>query len=1047
MDDEDPYTAIGAVVCCPGADDAIAPVRPMVGVLGPLTLTRGQVALPLRTAGQRGLLSLLALSAGRPVERDEIIWALWGERPPKTCVTQVHAAVAQLREVLQPPARSEGGRSARSPDSPLQLIPGGYLLSLAHADTDLTRFDALLDSARHLRTHGTLPEEAEALAQAVAHWRGPVLSGSNPRLVEHPLALTANRARLAATLAYASVALDLGWYEQVVGPLWALVRDEPYHEGLHSALMRTLAGLGERAAALRLYVTLRERLVEELGVEPGDEMRAAHLAILRGDGTSPTESVTVTDPRVRPDVVPCLLPPDIADFTGRTQEVEWLRSVLTGGIGAVAVAAVAGMGGIGKSALAMHVAHQLSGSFPDGQLHANMRGVAAKPADPTDVLGRFLRALGVDSRDVPEPVDERVELYRTLLAGRRVLVVLDDAGTEAHVRPLLPGSASCAVLVTSRVRLSGVESARWIDLDVFAADEAIDLLASVADERVTADAVGATEVVRLCGGLPLALRIAGARLAARPQWRLADLSRMLADERRRLDVLVTGDLEVRASLALSYTGLPEARRRLLRRLSLIDVPDFASWLADAVVDASAGDAADLEQLVDAQLLSVAGMDAAGQHRYRFHDLVRLYARERAVLEDTAEARTAAVVRGLGGWLARAEILAEQIPGPSYAAIHGDADRPALEPGQLDGLDAATWFDAEHAALTAATRQACAAGLIDLAFDLAGCMEKHFDLRGMYREWRNLNEHVMQACTAAGNLRGEAVMLRGLIDVFIWNTTESDGQAIAKLHADRARLLAIFTELGDQRGMADAEVILAWGLIAEGRNDDARRTARRSLRLATTTGHLGGQARAHVALAISFSELRPVAAIAHLRSALDLTRCLNNPRYEAGVLQLLAVAYQTTGEMQRSREVLAQALDIVRRYHDHYSEAQNMLVLSRLYLKLGDPAAADAAEAALTIARTYHITHQTADAFSILGEIAIADGRHTDAVAPLAESVRLWRTRGWPNFLADALTNLGHAHRPHDPHSAHTAWTEALDLYRTTGNERKSRTLAALLADW
>ncbi len=1006
--------------------------RPRVGVLGPLTVTVSARTLTLGTAAQRSLLALLALRYGEAVSRDETIWVLWGDTPPKTCVAQVHTAVAQLRQVLHP------GRARRDGGGAVRLEPGGYRLLHEQVQIDLADFEGYTERAQGLRTRGDENGELVALERALAQWRGPILVDASPRLTEHPRTLAAHRHRLAVALQYAEVALALGRYEPAAAQLWHLVRDEPYHEGLHAHLMRALAGLGERAAALRLFAAVRERLVEELGVEPGPELRSAHLELLRdeaGARISPT-----------PTVVPVLLPLDIADFTGRTEAVARLRELLTAGGAALPVAAVAGMGGVGKTALAVHVAHLLAGSFPDGRLYVNLRGVEAKPADPAEVLARFLRALGVDSRAIPDTLDERVELYRTRLTDRRVLVVLDNAGSEEQIRPLLPGAASCAVLITSRGRLSGVEGARWLDLDVFSETEAIELLATIADDRVHDQFSAAAEVVRLCGGLPLALRIAGARLTARPMWRLADLSGMLADERRRLDRLATGDLEVRASLALSYTGLAEPGRRLLRLLSLLDVPDFPGWLAGAVLDCPQEEASRyLDQLVDGHLLSVGGSDAAGQHRYRFHDLVRLYARERAEQEDAEPERAGALARGLGGWLVYAEQLAEGVPGPCYAAIHGTAVRPALDPVPAD-LDSLVWFDAERHALVAAIRQACAADLVELAFDLAGCMEKYFDLRGAYGDWRTVNELVLRTCQAAGHRLGEAVMLRGLTDVVTWNTNHSSGEAMARLVTDATRLLELFTAAGDERGKADAEVILSWGQCAQGQTVEAGAGALRGLLLAEATGHLGGQARAHVALAVVASEqLKAELTLTHLRTALDLARELGNPRYEASVLQFLGIVYREVGDLDRSRDLLAEALVLARRYHDHYSEALTMLGLARLYLALGDPAASGAAQTALALGIEYHMTHHAADALEVLGEIEIADGRYPQAVRRLTESVRLWRTRGWPSFLAGALASLGAANRPIDPAAALAAWQEAAGIYRRLGRAAKAAQLDEQIA--
>jgi tetratricopeptide (TPR) repeat protein len=433
------------------------------------------------------------------------------------------------------------------------------------------------------------------------------------------------------------------------------------------------------------------------------------------------------------------------------------------------------------------------------------------------------------------------------------------------------------------------------------------------------------------------------------------------------------------------------------------------------------------------------IDAAGQRRYRSHDLVRLYARERADLEDSAAERAAALDRGFGAWLAVAERMAERVPGPCYAVIHGRAPRPPVDVNP--NLDALTWFDAERAALVSVIYQACRLGMSELAFDLAGCLEKYFDVRGMYADWRHTNEHVMSVCLAAGNVRGQAVMLRGLIDVLTWNTGALVTDAMAQLHADAVRLLEMFTEVGDERGMSDALAVAAWGLTARGAYDDAVQAATRALLLAGSSGHVGGQARARVALALAQGlNGRVDEAVAHLNAALPLSRQLSTRRYEATVLQFLGMAYREIGDLDASERVLRESLAISRRYHDEYTRALSLLVQARVYLDRGDARAAAAAHASLALGREYNMGHHVADALTILGDIALAAGRHAAAVEYLEEAVRLWRTRGWQSFLAAALNSLGRAYLPTDPDAAHAAWAEAATLSTGIGSERPGDTV-------
>ncbi|REF99451.1 tetratricopeptide repeat protein [Asanoa ferruginea] len=542
-------------------------------------------------------------------------------------------------------------------------------------------------------------------------------------------------------------------------------------------------------------------------------------------------------------------------------------------------------------------------------------------------------------------------------------------------------------------------------------------------------------IVRLCGRLPLAVRIAGARLAARPQWSLDHLVRVLTDERQRLNGLVTGDLGVRASIASSYRALGGEVARLFRLLGTLDVPDFAGWVAAAVLDSSLDDGvAALEALVDAHLLAVTPATAPGQYRYRFHDLVRLYARERAEAEELPEERITSVSRALGAWLGMAEVMSDQTPGPCYAPIRGAAARLRVDPADVSDVDPVAWFDAECAALMRAVSQACALGLDELAYELAGCLERYFDLRGMYAEWSETNSRVLRLCEDTGNLRGQATMLRGLIEVRTWNNPEQDADAMAALLADATRLRDTFAAVGEERGVADALVLCSWAHTAKGGYDQARAAGTESLRLATSTGHLGGQARALVALALAAAETGQIAeAVGKLDQALVASRELGNPRHEATVLQFLGIAHCQIGNTDVSQRLLDAALAISRGCGDRYAEVLTMLALARLDLRRGDPSARAAAEAALAWGRHYNMRHHVADALSILGEISVAEGRPASAVPYLVESVAMWRKRGWLSFLASALVSLGLAFASSDQQAARAALTEAREIYTQLGD--------------
>jgi tetratricopeptide (TPR) repeat protein len=367
--------------------------------------------------------------------------------------------------------------------------------------------------------------------------------------------------------------------------------------------------------------------------------------------------------------------------------------------------------------------------------------------------------------------------------------------------------------------------------------------------------------------------------------------------------------------------------------------------------------------------------------------------------------------------------------------------------EVSDVDAVAWFDAERAALMRAVSQACALGLDELAYDLAGCLERYFDLRGMYAEWSEINSQVLELCEATGNRRGQATMLRGLIEVKTWNNPEQDADAMAVLLADATRLLDMFAAVGEDRGVADALVLCSWAHTAKGAYGQAMAAGDRSLRLATATGHLGGQARALVALALAHAETGGLDdAVARLDKALIASRDLGNPRHEAAVLQFLGIAHCQIGNLDVSQRLLHAALSISRGCGDRYAEVLTMLALARLDLLRGDPSARAAVETALAWGRHYNMHHHVADALSILGEINVAEGRPAAAVPYLLESVAMWRRRGWLSFLASALVSLGLAFASSDQEAARTALTEAREIYTRLGNHPSAFVVTQHVAD-
>lgn len=644
--------------------------------------------------------------------------------------------------------------------------------------------------------------------------------------------------------------------------------------------------------------------------------------------------------------VPAQLPADVLDFTGRAAVAqELVRSLMDAPTGATAVVvtAIAGRAGVGKTALAVHVAQQARPAFPDGQLYVNLRGAEAQALDASAVLARFLQALGVPPGVVPPEQEERAGTFRSLLADRRVLVVLDNAGSEAQVRPLLPAGSGCAVLVTSRRRLAGLEGARRVDLDVLDEDEALTLLARVAGaDRVDGDPASAAAIVGYCGRLPLAVRIAGAKLAVHPDWSGAELAHRLADERRRLHELKAGDLEVRTSAALSYQTLRSDARRAYRLLGLLDTPDFAPWVTAALLDITLEPAQDLvDELVDAQLLDETTRDGTGTYRYRFHDLLRVHARDCAAQEELAADADAAMGRALSGWLSLTEAAEGRLPDTSND-IPARAARPWSAPPALARRladHALPWFEAEQQALVHAVEQACALHLTPLAWELAARFMAYCEVRSQWGPWRRSHEVALQACRRSGDRSGEATMLLGL--------GRSSAYTLRAGVEDYERALALFRQAGDDVGQARANVDLSGEYSMLMRYEDALATADRALDIIRHQALPGTEADAVLARGKALFGLgRLTESIATTQEALDRFAAASARRAEAQARFQLARARHAAGDLETAARLLHELLDLTRELGDQYGEAWVLVEYAQVRAGQGST---EVAEQALTVA--------------------------------------------------------------------------------------------------
>ncbi|GGS50296.1 AfsR/SARP family transcriptional regulator [Streptomyces badius] len=715
-------------------------------------------------------------------------------------------------------------------------------------------------------------------------------------------------------------------------------------------------------------------------------------------GHVPGSPALVAEEQARPDVARArMLPPALGDFSGQQRELAEIEAVLRTRRAAdepAATVTISGPGGVGKTALAVQAAHRLRSAYPDGQLFAALAGTRTQPASTTAVLGRFLRALGVPATAVPDDPEERVDLYRSLLAERRLLVVLDDACGEGQLAPLLPASGTCGVIATGRVRLGGLGGAHRVELrEMSEADSAALLRGSTGGRLASAPRAELSELVRLCARLPLALRIAGSLLVSRPHWRPGDLVSRLADEQHRLDALRYRDLEVRASFGLSYEGLRPGARRLFRLLGLLEAPDFPLWAAAAAVDTELREAQELlDELVDVHLLDVRLPDASGtpnrQARYAFHDLVRAYARERAEAEETAAARDGSVVRVLGALLALTDIADRDHMGQNMFQQDADRWEPArVEAGLPPSVPPMELLDAERASLVAGVRQAAELGRDELCWELAVGGHALFETERYFDDWQECYDTAMGLARAAGNLRGRARLLISMAGLLYTRRRYRPAEEA------NTEAMGLFERIGDRRGYLEALSNAPFFLVPNGRLTEAITAGREAFERLDA----GGQAAAALH---AYSQV----GLAHLQAG--------RPDHAAAVLTEIVAGARKQG----IRALIAR---------DTYWLGQAQLALGRH--QEAEESFAELAECARGIGASGPF--YTAHAW---GCLHLARGEYAEARSRLLEGVEVARALHDPMFETRVLVDLldvrlhvlPDAHDGHDAHDLAAAITQA-----------------------
>ncbi|SEG86545.1 Predicted ATPase [Thermomonospora echinospora] len=730
------------------------------------------------------------------------------------------------------------------------------------------------------------------------------------------------------------------------------------------------------------------------------------------------------------------LPPDIADFTGREEAMRRLESWLTGPAGTIVLSAISGMGGVGKTALAVRLAHRLKGAFPDGQLYVNLRGVEAERLDPSDVLAGFLRAFGVQGSAIPEGLDERATFYRGLLEGRRVLVVLDNAASEAQVRPLLPAASGCAALITSRARLPALEGARGYNLDVLTSEAATELFTKIVGaERARAEPDAVERLVGLCGRLPLAIRIIAARLAARPHWRLARMLARLEDQHRRLEELKVGDLSVRASFALSYAALAEEEQSAFRLLGLVQAPDFPAWVLAAVLGSDLAEAEDvIERLAEVQLLETTGEDSTGQLRFRFHDLLRSFARER--LRDDAPPDDV-LERMLGAYLALSKrALYLMSPNSKRDALAPRARMwlpDDLDPDSVIGPRPMDWFVAEEVGIVAAVGQAYEHRLWDITWELADPLHYHFRVLARWADWVATHELALEAARLAGNRRGEACILRNLGNVY-----KDQGRPVEAIACYQAGLV-IATELDST--LLSAFMLNGLGEVCldRGRMTDAGAYFERSLPAWASIDDLTGVAYTHTHLAMVYiHQGRLSEAMEQAERSLAMQREFRDRSGESYALTAIGDVHRLHGRLESAVSCYEQVLHTAREQGADLSEADALVRLAWVRREQGDIGAAKAAfTQALPVFLEYGQRRGEAETLAGLGAIESDEGNLSDGIQRLDQAL------GVAEELDDVLSQgrllvlLGHAHLAAGDRSAATErWRLARERFHEAGAARE-----------
>ncbi|MBB5998903.1 AfsR/SARP family transcriptional regulator [Streptomonospora salina] len=968
------------------------------GVLGPISAwSHAGDPLPVGGPRQRCVLGTLLLELGKEVTVDRLIEYLWDDDPPRTARSVIQVQISHLR---------------RSFPDVIKTTAGGYLARVDPDDVDLHRFRSFVARAK---AAGDPAEEVVLWDEALTCWRGQPFSGTGSEYLGNTVVRPLLEERWSAWTAWAQCAFALHRYTEIVSRVTPLVRQDPFREQLQYFLIAALYRSGQRASALSAFQECRAYLAEELGVDPSPEVMELHGRILRETESDVGRIIGAAEPSETPEqpeseeqdqrprdfVARNDLPRDIPDFTGRENDLERLLDLGTRDEGQAEIAVITGLGGAGKTTLAVHGAHRLADRFPDGLLFTDLYGytIEHEPVSPASALGSLLRAIGVQPEAIPETVEERAALWRASLTGRRVLIVLDNVANFAQISPLLAAAPGSFTIVTSRQDLPGLSGAQYISLGMLDDEASLQLFAAVlGQERIEQEHGTAHEVVRMCGGLPLALRIVAGRMLSRPRWTFEHVKQRLSEHHRMFRELRIEGHSVEAVFELSYQSLNGEQRRAFLTLGVMIGGTVDLHGAAALLDCDPPEADDLLQ----ELVSVCLLEEPSVDLYRFHDLLGSYAREKAAT-DLAEGEAEAARRRLGDhYLAMADRAAGMMGPRGHDDESGRRASSRYEATIADRSQATAWFERHQDNLASAVDFYAGVGLDEQAWQLADSLWRHYANHGQTELMMSTQEKALAASRANGNVRGSAATLIGL----------GIAHCLAGRFSHALELLneawELLETIDDERGKARVNSSLSLVYERMGRFHDALSSAWRVLEYALSIEDRKLEALQRVNLAIMYQILGDdEKTIEFCQIALSIKKGQGEYETATNVLRTLGEVHAARQELDQAFAYLDEALDLARFIGSQRDEIYVRNSMGVALRRRGDvDAALGSHRAALDLGEEIGQHSADAEILTDLGTTFTHAGRVEEAYKAQEEALSLARDRGELYIQGRALMGIG-----------------------------------------